>query len=171
MANIRTSNGLRVLAIDPGYERMGVAVIESPPRKKEELIYSNCFKTSSKLPYHVRLKMIGEEMVRLIDEFKPHICATETLFFTKNQKTAMMVAGARGVVLFTAASHELLLYEYAPLQIKIAITGYGKSDKKHVAAMIEKLIDVHKDITYDDEYDAIAIGLTCIASEKSPVKP
>ena len=115
--------------------------------------------------------MIGEEMVRLIREFKPHVCATETLFFTKNTKTAMRVAEARGVILFTAASHKLLLYEYTPLQIKTAITGYGRSDKSHIATMVEKLIDVGKNIKYDDEYDAIAIGLTCIASEKSSVKP
>ena len=162
---------MKVLAIDPGYERMGVAVIENLPQKKEVLIYSNCFKTSSDLPYHVRLNMIGKEMIRLTHKFKPNVCATETLFFTKNQKTAMMVAGARGVILFTAASYNLALYEYTPLQIKIAITGYGKSDKRQVAAMVEKLIDVQKNIKYDDEYDAIAIGLTCIASENSLVKP
>ena len=161
---------MRVLSVDPGYERMGIAVIENSLRKKEVLIYSNCFKTSSTLPYHTRLKMIGEEIVRIIDEFKPHVCATETLFFTKNKKTAMMVAGARGVVLFTAASQNLEVYEYTPLQIKIAVTGYGKSDKRQVATMVEKLIDIHKDIKYDDEYDAIAIGITCIASENSLVK-
>ena len=162
---------MKVLAIDPGYERMGVAVIESSPRKKEELVYSHCFKTSSKLPFHERLKMIGEEVARLIREFEPGVCATETLFFAKNIKTAMMVAEARGVVIFTAASHKLRLYEYTPLQIKIAITGYGRGDKRSVSDMVEKLIDVQKDIKYDDEYDAIAIGLTCIASEKSSVKP
>jgi len=162
---------MRVLSIDPGYERIGVAVIEGSHQKKEELIYSSCFKTSPKLPYPLRLNMIGKEMIRLIRKFKPHVCATETLFFTKNQKTAMMVAGARGVVLFTAASHDLFIYEYSPLQIKIAVTGYGKGDKKSVSSMVEKLINIQKSIKYDDEYDAIAIGLTCIASEKGSVKP
>lgn len=162
---------MRVLSIDPGYERVGIAVIEKGLKKKEELLYSNCFKTSQKIEYHKRLKMIGDEIKCVIEKFKPEVCATETLFFTKNQKTAMLVAGARGVILFIASSNNLEMYEYSPLQIKIAITGYGRGDKKQVSSMVEKLIKINKDIKYDDEYDAIAIGLTCIASENSLVKP
>ena len=108
----------------------------------------------------------NNEIHKLITEFAPHAFATETLFLTKNQKTAIFVAQARGVILYEAAKHSLPIFEYAPLQIKAAITGYGKSDKKQMTAMVEQLITIKKEVIYDDEYDAIAIGLTYFAIEK-----
>jgi len=156
---------MRILAIDPGYERLGVAVIDKE-KSKEVLIYSDCFKTSKELPHFVRLGMVGEELERIIKEFKPQALCLETLFFSKNQKTAIKVSEVRGVILYMASKHNLGFYEYNPMEIKVAITGYGKSDKTAVTAMVEKLILINKKIAHDDEYDAIAVGLTCFAIER-----
>jgi crossover junction endodeoxyribonuclease RuvC len=157
---------MRILSIDPGYERLGIAILEkNPGDKKETMVYSDCFKTSAKLAFVTRLSQIGKELERLIDEYQPRALAIETLFFTNNQKTAMRVSEARGVIIYTMASRGFPVHEYTPLQIKVAVTGHGKSDKKQVIGMVPRLIDIKKEIAHDDEYDAIAIGLTCIASE------
>ena len=157
---------MRIIAIDPGYERLGVAVIEKNPREKEVLLYSECFKTNVKLTQSERLGLIGNELEKVMVEYKPEALAIETLFFSTNHRTAMTVAEARGVILYQAAKHGLKVYEYGPGQIKVAVTGYGKSDKEQIIAMIPRLIKVNKTIKHDDEYDAIAVGLTCFATER-----
>ncbi len=157
---------MRVLAIDPGYERVGIAVVEKN-NGKDVLLFSECFKTPASELFSARLAMIGAEIARLAEEYQPTAMALETLFFTNNQKTAMQVAEARGVLLYEGAKRGLQIHEYTPLQIKIATTGYGKSDKKQIISMIPKLIKIEKEIAHDDEYDAIATGITCLASYKS----
>ncbi|HVU06488.1 MAG TPA: crossover junction endodeoxyribonuclease RuvC [Candidatus Paceibacterota bacterium] len=157
---------MRILAIDPGYERLGIAVIEKNPRQKETLVYSDCFKTDKKLPHNERLGLIGAEIGRIIADFEPKALAIETLFFSTNAKTAIAVAEARGVILYEAAKRGLAVYEYGPGQIKAAVTGHGQSDKEQIIAMIPRLIRVEKTIRHDDEYDAIAVGLTCFACER-----
>lgn len=156
---------MRILSIDPGFERLGIAIIERPsgPGAKDILLYSDCFKTSAKLAFSERLVLIGTEINRIITEYAPTILAIETLFFTNNQKTAMNVSEARGVVMYEAARNGLEILEYTPLQIKMATTGYGKSDKGQIIFMIPKLIRIQKAIQHDDEYDAIAAGITCLA--------
>ncbi len=151
-----------ILSVDPGYERIGIAIIKRSP-KKDTLLYSNCFKTKSSLVFYERLKMLGTEIERLIKEFKPSILAIETLFFVKNQKTAMGVSEARGVIIYQAVRENLKVYEYTPLQIKMATTGYGKSDKKQVIEMVKRLIKINQQKPQDDEFDAIAVGLTYLA--------
>jgi crossover junction endodeoxyribonuclease RuvC len=157
---------MRIIAIDPGYERLGIAVLERLPRQKESLVYSDCFKTSAKLPHAERLGLVGKELERVIAEFAPQALCLESLFFSENKKSAIAVAEARGVILYQASTHNLPVYEYGPGQIKVAVTGYGKSDKAQVISMIPRLIRVEKEIRHDDEYDAIAVGLTCFATEK-----
>jgi len=157
---------MKVIAIDPGYERMGVAILEKTS-KEEVLVYSNCFKTSSKIPQEERLKLIGQEIENLIKKYKPEAMAIETLFFKNNQKTAMHVSEARGVMLYVASVSGLSVMEFSPMAIKIAVTGYGNSDKDQVTSMVEKLIKIKTNIKYDDEYDAIAVGLTYFASVKN----
>jgi crossover junction endodeoxyribonuclease RuvC len=154
---------MRIIAIDPGYERLGIAVIEKPQKGKEQLIYSDCFKTSAKLPFYERLVAIGNEIEKLIKEFNPTAVAVETLFFASNQKTAMQVSEARGVIVYSAKKLGLEVFEYSPLQIKMAITGDGRSDKQSIIFMIPKLVKIEKEIQHDDEYDAVAVGLTCFA--------
>src|SRR3989338_9068453 len=157
---------MRILAIDPGYERLGVAVLEKLPRQKETLLYSSCVQTSKTLPHAERLLKIASEVKKVTEEFEPNALAIETLFFATNHKTVMPVAEARGAVLVEAARAGLTVFEYTPLQIKIAVTGYGRSEKHQVTEMVKKLIMLPHGKRPDDEYDAIAVGLTCIASVK-----
>jgi crossover junction endodeoxyribonuclease RuvC len=156
----------KILAIDPGYERVGIAVLEKNSLGKEELLFSECFKTSPKLPLYERLSLIGQRLIFIIKEYKPNVLAVEKLYFTTNQKTVMGVSEARGVILFVGKINNLEIFEYTPPQIKIAVTGYGKATKEMVMGMIPKLIKIKKTIKSDDELDAIAIGLTCFACEK-----
>jgi crossover junction endodeoxyribonuclease RuvC len=158
---------MRIISIDPGYERLGLAVIEKEKNKKEVLIFSECFKTSSKLPHSERLTLIGDRIKEVIKKYKPEQLATEKLFFSGNQKTAMLVAEARGVILYSGTSSDLPVFEYTPNEVKIAITGYGRSEKRQIIDMVKKLIDVKKSKESDDEFDAIAIGLTHFAIQKN----
>lgn len=154
---------MKILAVDPGFERVGIAVLEKQD-SKEHLLYSSCFKTSRQESFANRLHMIGTEIARLTKEWKPDTLAIETLFFNTNQKTVMQVAEARGVIIYAATSLGLSVHEYTPLQVKIAVTGYGRATKTQVEGMVNRLIEVKKTVTSDDEMDAIAIGLTAIAS-------
>jgi len=158
---------MKIISIDPGYERIGVAVIEKT-NHQEELIYSDCFKTSPKSPITERFLSIGKEIERVIKKYEPEAMAIETLFFNSNQKTAMNVSEARGIIIYQALSRGLDVFEYTPLQIKIAITGYGRGDKKQITQMLKHLIKIEKNIKHDDEYDAIAVGLTHLACHKHP---
>ncbi len=169
---------MRIIGIDPGYDRLGIAVIEkNAPGKSaigkssDTLLYSDCFKTSPKEPFYTRLAQVGTEVGRIIDEYKPSGMAIESLFITKNQKTAMHVAEARGVIAYEAARRGLPIFEYTPGQIKIAVTGHGTSDKEQVTKMIPLLIRMPVTTParkiLDDEYDAIAVALTCIACERN----
>lgn len=158
---------MKILAVDPGYERLGIAILEKKRGGKETLLYSECFRTAKDQPHATRLAGIGTRVANIISEYTPEALAIETLFITTNQKTAMYVSEARGVMLYEAARAKLTVYEYTPLQIKVAVTGYGKSDKKQVMFMTEKLIAMPPKKRLDDEYDAIAVGLTCFASIKS----
>lgn len=152
---------MRILAIDPGYGRVGMAVLDK--EKTLSLLFSQCLNTSKDAEFSDRLKVIIIEVDRLIQEYVPTVLAIENLFFNTNQKTALRVAEARGAIISTATKHNLKIMEYTPLQIKIAVTGYGRSDKKSVINMIPKLIHCPNPIQYDDEYDAIAAGITCAA--------
>lgn len=152
-----------ILGIDPGYGRIGIAIIKKEGGK-ETLLHSECFETSPKLPHYKRLSLVYERVCQIINEFEPVKMGIETLLFGKNQKTALQVAEARGVVIAAAANANIKIFEYNPGQIKIAITGYGKSDKKQMMDMIPRIIKVDKKITHDDEYDAIAAAITCSVS-------
>lgn len=154
---------MKIISIDPGYERLGVAILEKAPKGKEVLVFSECFKTSAKLPHHDRLALIGNRIKEIIKKYKPEALATEKLFFSGNQKTAMLVAEARGVILYTGSSLGLEIFEYTPNDVKIAITGYGRSEKRQIIDMVKKLIIVDSKKSSDDEFDAIAIGLTHFA--------
>ena len=156
---------MKVLSIDPGYDRMGVAIL-AHTKTGEKLLYSDCFMTQARDPFAKRLRAVGEEVIRLIEAYTPDVIALETLYFNANQKTALAVAEVRGVIHFIATVRDIPIDEYTPQQAKIAVTGYGKSDKRHVATMVERLIHPVKRIVYDDEYDAIAIGITCLSNRR-----
>ncbi len=161
--SIITPNKVRVIGIDPGYERLGVAIIEKDPKGKEFLVFSNCFKTSSKSPQAERLLFLSQAIDGCIEKYQPAIMALESLYFNTNQKTATRVAEARGVMMSRAASFGLEVVEFNPLQVKQAITGYGRCQKNQIKATLPHIIKIEKKIKHDDEFDAIAIGLTCVA--------
>jgi crossover junction endodeoxyribonuclease RuvC len=153
---------MKIIAIDPGYERLGIAILEKGTGK-EELLFSECLKTLATDEHHERLEQIGQKIEEVIRIHQPEAIAIETLFFKTNAKTAMKVSEARGVILYEAAKNKLIITEFTPLQIKVAVTGYGKSEKDQVTEMVKRLIKIKKPIKYDDEYDAIACGLTYFA--------
>lgn len=153
---------MKIIGIDPGYDRLGIAVIEH-----NILLHSECFTTSAKDSFHVRLASIGQRVEELITEYSPDAMALESLFVTNNQKTAMKVAEARGVISYCAARKDIPVHEYTPPQIKVAVTGHGGTDKTGVMKMIPLLIKMNKKKALDDEYDAIAVALTCAAYLKS----
>ncbi len=156
---------MKILGIDPGYERVGIAVLEkNVGDHKEKILYSNCFKTSKTLPLNERLLLIGEEIEAVVKKWQPQKLAIEKLYFENNAKTAMGVSEARGVIIYIAGSHGLEILEYTPLQIKSAVTGYGKATKEQVHSMVAKLIDLPATVKQDDEIDAIAIAITGLCS-------
>ena len=161
---------MKILSIDPGYDRTGVAVLECDENSEIKLLYSDCLMTDKKIAFSERLMSIAKNIERIIKKYKPKVCATESLFFNKNQKTAMMVSQIRGMVLYLAAKNKMMFFEYGPLKVKVAVTGYGKSTKDQIIKILPRLISIEKHINYDDEFDAIAIGLTCIAIESKSWK-
>ena len=163
---------MKIIGIDPGYDRLGIAVINATSRGKEILLFSTCIQTSSKDTIYKRFEIIGKKLSDIIDEYKPDIMAIETLFISKNQKTAMRVSEARGIIIYEGLKHGLDIREYGPMEIKMAITSDGKSDKERIIKMIPLLIQMPKrdknDVALlDDEYDAIAVSLTCSAMLKN----
>ena len=155
---------MRVLAFDPGYERLGVAVLEKEKGKKEILLHSECIRTKKSLSFPERLTALGAAAEALIEQWKPDCVALEEVFFEKNAKTAMQVAEVRGALIYISGSYELPVHHYAPSEVKIAITGYGRSDKAAIAGMVPKLLVLPPRKRLDDELDAIAVGITCLAS-------
>lgn len=153
MSKMSTRTPPSVLAIDPGYDRVGIAVFEG-----EVLVHSECFVPTTK-DFSLRLKAVYHRVITVIHEFKPDAVAIETLFMTRNQKTAIKVAEARGVAVLAAAEASVPLYEYSPQAVKIAVTGSGNADKKSVIKMVDLTVKMPKKKRLDDEYDAIALGV------------
>jgi crossover junction endodeoxyribonuclease RuvC len=153
---------MRVLALDPGYDRLGLAVLERQSGK-ETLLYSTCVLTNRADSLPDRLLVIGTRVAEALTLYTPSSVALETLFFNKNQKTAIGVAQVRGIIIYLAKLHGATIEEYSPQQIKVAVTGYGKSDKEAVTSMVKRLVSGVPDGMLDDEYDAIAVGLTALA--------
>ncbi len=156
------------LAIDPGYERLGIAVVEKTTIKKETVLFSECFKTSAKLDFYERLLLIVTEVEKVLKEYSPNSLSIENLFISNNQKTAMRVSEVRGAIIYCAKKHNLLIHEMTPLQIKLAVTGNGKSSKTEMIKMVGLLTknkekNLNSSPILDDEFDAIAIGLAFFA--------
>lgn len=159
-----TQSPCTILGVDPGYERCGFAVIEKRGGERNTLLYSDCFMTSARDAFDMRLVEIGDELLRLFALYEPHVCALEKVYFTSNQKTAMRVSEVRGALLYLARRRGLTVVEYGPNEVKVAIAGDGRAEKRQVMAMVPRLIALTKEIRYDDEYDAIAIALTASAT-------
>ena len=154
---------MRVLSIDPGYGRCGMAIVDRGENGRDILVYSDCIETSASQEFTERLATVAGECSRLIMQFSPDQVAIEKLYFSGNQKTAMRVAEVRGALIQSATSHGIPVSEYTPAQIKSAAGGWGGADKKQVISMVRMLITIEKEIRHDDEYDAIAVGITHLA--------
>lgn len=154
--------GSRVLGIDPGFDRFGVAVLEG-----ERLLYSACISTNRTDTHEKRLFAIAAELSKIIKKWRPKAMAMEKIFFNQNVNTALKVAEARGVALLEAAKSGLGVYEYSPQDVKIAVTGYGRAEKRQVVEMTIRILELKEAPRHDDEADAMAVGITHIASHKA----
>lgn len=151
----------RILGIDPGTGILGFGVIDVDARGKATLVDGGVIRTPVNQEDSDRLATIYDELHEIITELKPTVMSVEKLFFAQNVTTAMSVSQARGVVLLCGKQHGMELHEYTPLQIKMAITGYGKADKKQIQEMVRVILGLESVPKPDDAADAIAAALTC----------
>jgi len=155
-----------ILGIDPGTTRIGYAVIEKKDNNHLNVLIHGCLESKNK-EQKDRLKEISDLISDLILKYRPEILAIEKLFFTKNTKTALAVAEARGVIINSANSLDLNICEFTPLEIKVAITGYGKAEKEQVKKMVCRILKLEKMPELDDTSDALAIAITaCYTNPK-----
>ena len=154
---------MKILGIDPGTATTGFGVVEKNSGKLNAIDYG-VISTSKKLPMHLRLNIIFQDLTELIKHHQPDVIAVEKLFFVKNITTGISVGQARGVVLLTAAQADLDLHEYTPLQVKQSVTGYGQAKKRQVQEMVQKILKLDVLPTPDDAADALAIAI-CASSQ------
>ena len=147
-----------ILGIDPGYAIVGIGVLEYKGNKFRPIEY-NAITTHSSMATSLRLKMIFEEIGVYLDKYKPDAVAIEELFFNSNQKTAIAVAQARGVLVAQTAVREIPIFEYTPLQIKQSVTGYGRAEKHQIIAMVTTLLGLKNPPKPDDTADALAAAI------------
>lgn len=155
---------MRILGIDPGTGILGFGIVDIDARGKASLVDAGVIRTPVKEEDAVRLQTIFDELTDIITNSKPQVMAVEKLFFAQNVTTAMTVAQARGVVLLCGQQQQLKLYEYTPLQIKMALTGYGRADKKQMQEMVRVILGLNEVPKPDDCADALATALTCAQS-------
>ncbi len=147
-----------ILGIDPGYAIVGYGIVGYDSHNFTPLAYG-AVTTEAGLPADRRLEMVYDGVCSIIDRYRPDAVAVEQLFFTTNQKTVIMVAQARGVILLAAKKKGVPVYEYTPLQVKQSVVGYGKAIKKQVMEMTRKLLRLEKVPKPDDAADALAIAI------------
>lgn len=150
---------MRILGIDPGTGILGFGVIDAQPGGKVSLVDGGVIRTPVKQADSLRLETIYDELTEIIKQHKPDVMSVEKLFFAQNVTTAMSVSQARGVVLLCGVQNGLTLFEYTPLQIKQAITGYGKADKKQVQEMVRIVLKLEQVPKPDDAADALAAAI------------
>lgn len=155
---------MKVLSIDPGYGRCGIAVI-SGTASQQVCEYSGCIETKSGDEFADRLQDICDRVREIIHEYNPEVLAIEKLFFNQNTTTAMKVAQVKGAIILVAKENNLKTHEYTPQKIKTAVTGYGKSSKNQMIQMTKQLVSIRTNAKHDDEYDAVAVGVACLAHE------
>lgn len=150
---------MRILGIDPGYALMGWGVIDAE-RGRMRLVNYGCVETKAGQPMQHRLRTLQLGVRDLVNIYQPEDVAFEELFFARNVTTALMVGAARGAAIIAAAEYTENLYEYTPMQIKQAITGYGRADKRQIQQMVKLLLHMDAPPTPDDAADAIAAAIT-----------
>ncbi|MEG1781826.1 MAG: crossover junction endodeoxyribonuclease RuvC [Oscillospiraceae bacterium] len=157
---------MRILGIDPGYAIVGYGALEYE-KTKFHTVEFGAITTDAHTDFQDRLKEVYQQLDIVIKRVKPQAFATEKLFFTTNQKTVIQVAQARGVILLCARMNDIPVYEYTPLQIKQAVAGYGKAEKKQVQEMVKILLHLEKVPKPDDTADALAVAICHAHSYRS----
>lgn len=158
--SIPTPDSITLLGIDLGTTRMGYGVVHS---HNNMLRYGACgiVSTVAGLSSELRLQDLYKKLNILITKYKPHVVAIEEIFFAKNKKTIISVASARGVALLAAAQHGKETHIFTPLQVKQAVTGYGRADKQQVQEMVRQLLKLDDIPRPDDAADALAVAVCC----------
>jgi len=154
-----------VLGIDPGIAITGIAFV-SEEKGKQKLIQSKAINTSATFSTAHRLFLLHTQLAQLVQSVKPDVASLENLFFNTNAKTALVVGQARGVVQMTLAQQKIPIVEYTPLQVKMALTGYGRADKGQIQQMVKSILKLPAILKPDDVADAAAIALTHCFSHK-----
>lgn len=152
---------MRVLGVDPGFDRLGLAVLEGDASRPLH-VWSTCALPAKGEPA-ARLAEVYAAVAAAIQDHKPSILALESLFFSTNKKTALGVAQARGAILAAAGAAGVTVREYSPASVKLAVTGYGAAEKSAIASMIPRLIVLPPKNRLDDELDAIGVAIAALA--------
>ena len=149
---------MRILGIDPGYAIVGYGVLDYDNNKFKTIEYG-AITTPSSMNMFDRLKSIYDDLCHVIEQTRPQYMAIEELVFNSNQKTAINVAQARGVILLAAMNYNLNIFEYTPLQVKQSVVGYGRAEKRQVFAMVTTILGLSKPPKPDDAAEALAIAV------------
>jgi len=156
---------MRVLGIDPGTLTSGYGIVAEEDHKLFH-VASGGISPSAKQPFPNRLKKIYEELEKIIDKYRPQVVVVEDIFVSKNIKSALKLGHARGIAILVAMNAGLAVFEYAPLEIKQAVVGNGKADKKQVQMMVKALLDLQKVPHPADAADALAAAICHIHSSR-----
>jgi crossover junction endodeoxyribonuclease RuvC len=156
---------MKILGIDPGYARVGWGIIDYA-NNKPAYLSCDCIETPALKDFSLRLGAIYEQIEKIIEDNKVDCMAIENLFFNTNQKTAILVSQARGVIILAGVQAKIPVYDYTPLQVKNALIGYGRADKKQIQTMLKYHLNIKTDFKQDDAADAVAIALTHAYSNK-----
>ncbi len=150
---------MRIIGIDPGIAIVGFGILDKQGSQLRPVQYGN-IQTEAGLPVPLRLKQVFEAMQSLLDTYRPEEMAVEKLFFNKNVTTAFTVGQARGVILLAAEMAGIPVYEYTPMQVKQAVTGYGGAEKRQIQEMTRMLLRLKETPKPDDVADALGIAIT-----------
>lgn len=163
------NENMRILGIDPGVGRLGWGVIEEAKTGTGwRAVAYGCIETEKNTPLPKRIQDVYDNLVVIIQKHAPNVLSVEELFFSKNVTTAFMVGQARGVVLLVASQNNLEVVEYNPGTVKLAVTGYGRADKRQITQMVKTIFKLPKETLMDDTADALAVALAHAFSRKSP---
>jgi len=156
---------LRILGIDPGTARMGYGIVEDAGAGRERAVAYGCLETPADMRTELRLQALYRGLVELLEQYRPDALAVEELFFGRNVTTVIHVGQARGIVLLAAADNGVPVREFTPMQVKMAVTGYGRADKTQVQRMVRALLGLPEVPKPDDVADALAVALAALHSE------
>ncbi len=151
---------MRILGIDPGIATVGFGVIDAD-RGKQKYVTCGIISTPAHTALSSRLDQIYTDLAELFDSLRPDAISIEELFFNTNITTGIAVAHGRGVILLAAYRHKIPVYEYTPLQVKQAVVGYGRAEKKQVIDMVRRILSMPSPPKPDDAADALAMAICC----------